>query len=115
MLERADEVLAGMCAGSWPERLAAIADRVVARELDVLLGPGEDGPVGFTSGAIDLVYRDPRDDRLVGVLSVQDIRPHMFDSALDHLLLATDLMAPAVRVVNKALRTVGLRLFESRI
>ncbi len=48
-------------------RLRSLKEHVVARELDVLLAPeaGEAGPVGFVSGAIDLVYRDSDDGRLV--------------------------------------------------
>jgi ATP-dependent exoDNAse (exonuclease V) beta subunit len=48
-------------------RLRSLREYVVARELDVLLPPEADdaGPVGFLSGAIDLVYRDPEDGRFV--------------------------------------------------
>jgi ATP-dependent exoDNAse (exonuclease V) beta subunit len=40
---------------------------VLARELPVLLPPGEGehAPVGAVTGAIDLLYRDPRDGRIV--------------------------------------------------
>ncbi len=40
---------------------------MVARELAVLLPPGAgpEGPVGFVSGAIDLVYADPGTGALV--------------------------------------------------
>jgi ATP-dependent exoDNAse (exonuclease V) beta subunit len=50
-------------------RLRELREHIVARELDVLLAPSADeaGPVGFVSGAIDLVYRDPADARLVVV------------------------------------------------
>ncbi|UCE86678.1 MAG: UvrD-helicase domain-containing protein [Deltaproteobacteria bacterium] len=47
-------------------QLRALGPRIVARELPVLLPPaGDAGPVGFVSGAIDLVYRDPDTDALV--------------------------------------------------
>jgi ATP-dependent helicase/nuclease subunit A len=60
---RALEIWRALCAGPLCARLRAIAPRVVARELPVLLDPRElpasdDAPVGFVSGAIDLLYRD---------------------------------------------------------
>ncbi len=52
--------------GSLFARLRELSDRIVARELSVLLPPGdEDGPVGYRAGVIDLVYRDPSSDQLV--------------------------------------------------
>jgi ATP-dependent helicase/nuclease subunit A len=55
-------------AGPLAARLDALLPHVVARELAVLLPPDPedaDGPVGFLSGAIDLLYRDPDDGELV--------------------------------------------------
>jgi len=47
-------------------RLRELADRIVARELPVLSPPIEDeGPVGYFTGQIDLVYRDPDNDEMV--------------------------------------------------
>lgn len=63
-LERAQERVADLVArferGGLAQRLRAVAPRVVARELPVLLPPDEagDGPVGYLAGAVDLVYRD---------------------------------------------------------
>ena len=50
-----------MAAGPFAARLAALREHVIARELPLLLPaePGGEGPVGFVSGAIDLLYRDP--------------------------------------------------------
>ncbi|MCG8588497.1 MAG: UvrD-helicase domain-containing protein [Proteobacteria bacterium] len=45
-------------------RFVALGDRIVARELPVWLAPDDDRPpepVGYRSGAIDLVYRAPED------------------------------------------------------
>jgi ATP-dependent helicase/nuclease subunit A len=64
-LARASQVIDRIVAGPLLERLREIAGHVVARELDVLLPPSADGPAGFTSGAIDLVYRDPTDGAFV--------------------------------------------------
>jgi len=65
VLDRAAQVLERLVAGPLLQRLGEIADHVVARELDVLLPPSVEGPSGFVSGAVDLVYRDPADGALV--------------------------------------------------
>ncbi len=60
------ELLQLLAEGRCLERLGALAARVVGRELPVLLWEEpEDGPGAVVSGFIDLVYRDPDDDRLV--------------------------------------------------
>lgn len=65
-VERAEAILARVAAGPLLARLQEIAPHVLARELPVLLPPGvSDGPVGFVSGALDLVYRDPASGRVV--------------------------------------------------
>jgi ATP-dependent helicase/nuclease subunit A len=52
--------------GNLFARLRELSDCIIARELSVLSPPSDDeGPVGYVSGQIDLVYRDPSDDRLV--------------------------------------------------
>jgi CIC family chloride channel protein len=59
---------------------------------------------------------DPNGDRMLGVLNVQDIRPHMFDSALDQLLLAADLMRPPVHIdESKSLYDALLMSLESEL
>jgi len=70
---RADETVAAgtrmwdrVVRGDLFARLRGLSDRIVARELSVLGPPSDDeGPVGYLSGVIDLVYRDPGDDWLV--------------------------------------------------
>ena len=63
---RAGALLARVAGGPLLARLQQIAPHVLARELPVLLPPGaSDGPVGFVSGALDLVYRDPGSGRVV--------------------------------------------------
>jgi ATP-dependent helicase/nuclease subunit A len=54
-----------LCGGPLATRMREIAPRILARELPVLLGPGEEC-VGFVTGSIDLLYRD-EDGRLVVV------------------------------------------------
>jgi ATP-dependent exoDNAse (exonuclease V) beta subunit len=67
--KRAEQLLALALDNGILERLADLKDHVVARELAVLLPPtpedGADAPVGFVSGAIDLVYRDADTNELV--------------------------------------------------
>jgi ATP-dependent exoDNAse (exonuclease V) beta subunit len=65
-LEASRRLLDRIAAGRLFERLHALADRIVARELSVLLPPVEpNGPVGYLAGVIDLVYRDPGSGELV--------------------------------------------------
>jgi ATP-dependent exoDNAse (exonuclease V) beta subunit len=52
--------------GSLFARLRKLSDRIIARELSVLSPPTDDeGPVGYFTGLIDLVYRDPSNDQMV--------------------------------------------------
>ncbi|MGD1146875.1 MAG: UvrD-helicase domain-containing protein [Thermoanaerobaculaceae bacterium] len=66
-LARAEDLLRRVAHGPLLDRLRAIAGHVIARELPVLLAPGDaaGAPVGFVSGTIDLVYRDPDTGELV--------------------------------------------------
>lgn len=68
--EQAVEAAAGLLkdleGSALLERLAEIAPGILARELPVLLPPpGESGPVGYVSGLVDLLYRDPADGTVV--------------------------------------------------
>ncbi len=56
-------------ASELPARLRGLAGRVIGREVPLLLVPevGEDEPVGFVAGAIDLLYRSAEDERVVVV------------------------------------------------
>jgi ATP-dependent helicase/nuclease subunit A len=52
--------------GSLFARLRELSDQIIARELSVLSPPIDDeGPVGYCTGLIDLVYRDPSNDQIV--------------------------------------------------
>ena len=59
--KRATAQLDAFLSSSLPERLHALADHVVGREVPVLLqpDPAEDEAVGFLAGSIDLLYREP--------------------------------------------------------
>ncbi|HVH06166.1 MAG TPA: 3'-5' exonuclease, partial [Myxococcota bacterium] len=70
---RALEVYDHFASGALYERLRRLGPAVVARELPVLLAPddvAEDGPAGFWSGAIDLLYWD----RKAGAFVVADYK-----------------------------------------
>jgi ATP-dependent exoDNAse (exonuclease V) beta subunit len=64
--EVAGELLRRLAEGRCLARLGELGPRVVARELPVLVWEETtDGPGVVVSGFIDLVYRDPVDERLV--------------------------------------------------
>ena len=59
-LGRADEILERLESGSLLERFVAIGPSILGREVPVLLPPEtDDRALGFVSGTIDLLYRDP--------------------------------------------------------
>jgi ATP-dependent helicase/nuclease subunit A len=64
LAERLLEIFAG---GPLLARLRGLKGHLLARELPVLLPPGEGdhAPVGAVTGAVDLLYRDPLDGRIV--------------------------------------------------
>ncbi len=63
----AEALLETFAAGPFLVRMRRLKDHLLARELPVLLPPGEGGrsPVGAVTGAIDLLYRDPEEGRIV--------------------------------------------------
>ncbi len=68
VLAHARTLWEGFAAGPLAGRLASLAPHVVARELPVWVeaeGDGEEDPVGFVAGAVDLLYRDPESGKLV--------------------------------------------------
>jgi ATP-dependent helicase/nuclease subunit A len=66
-LPLAEALLDTFAGGPLLERLRSLEGNLLARELPVLLPPGDSdrSPVGVVTGAIDLLYRDPRDGRIV--------------------------------------------------
>jgi ATP-dependent helicase/nuclease subunit A len=62
-VERLDRLIDRLLSGSCLDRLGELNDRVVARELPLLLAPDGVSAVGAITGAADLVYRE--DGRLV--------------------------------------------------
>jgi ATP-dependent exoDNAse (exonuclease V) beta subunit len=78
VLQRVRQVLARIESGECLRRLGDLADQVLARELPVLLPPGDDA-VGAIVGAADLVYRDNgrlvvadyKTDAVIGEIEIQ--------------------------------------------
>jgi len=66
-LPLAESLLEIFAGGPLLVRLRGLKDHLLARELSVLVPPGEGdhSPVGVVTGAIDLLYRDPGDGRIV--------------------------------------------------
>ena len=72
-VQQAEVLWKRMAGGKLGARLLELSPHVLARELPVLLPPASraqapgssPAAVGFRSGAIDLVYRDPQTDQLV--------------------------------------------------
>lgn len=96
------EILDRLAAGPLVERLAALRGRVLARELPVLLPPAEDeetGALGFVSGAVDLVYRDPE----TGEPVVADFKTDRIE-APEELEARAEAYAPQARTYARALQ-----------
>jgi ATP-dependent exoDNAse (exonuclease V) beta subunit len=103
-LPRAAEVLDRFAASRLLERLRGLRDSILARELPVLIPPGDGphAPVGVVTGAVDLLYRDPATHEIV-----------IADYKTDHAATAADLQSRAtayapqgaayVRAVQEAL------------
>jgi ATP-dependent helicase/nuclease subunit A len=97
--EGAGALLQRLADGRCLARLAELAPRVVGRELAVLSwDEPEEAPPAVVSGFIDLVYRDPEDDRLV----VADYKTDRVD---DDAALAdrSEAYAPQIRTYARAL------------
>ncbi|HYH44503.1 MAG TPA: UvrD-helicase domain-containing protein [Thermoanaerobaculia bacterium] len=118
-LRRARIVLEQFAAGPLLPRLRALRERIVARELPVLLPPaapgptdtGEpEGPVGFVAGAVDLLYRDPA----TGALVIADYKTDDVDAAGLPVLAAAYAPQGAayVRAVRDALDLPASPRFE---
>ncbi|HSS77566.1 MAG TPA: UvrD-helicase domain-containing protein, partial [Thermoanaerobaculia bacterium] len=66
-LPLAESLLESFAAGPFLARLRTLKNHILARELPILLPPGvgDRSPVGVVAGAIDLLYRNPDDGRIV--------------------------------------------------
>ena len=84
VLDEARSVLARFGTSPLAERWAAIARHVVGREVALLAPPTGTEAVGYLSGQIDLLYRDPVDGGLVVV-----------DYKTDHVTTGEELLARA--------------------
>jgi ATP-dependent exoDNAse (exonuclease V) beta subunit len=62
---RTGELLDRLAGSACLTRLSSVASGVAARELSLFARPDGDDGTSVVSGAVDLVYRDPDDGRLV--------------------------------------------------
>jgi ATP-dependent exoDNAse (exonuclease V) beta subunit len=112
-LPRARDLLDRFAKGPLLQRLRSLRDHVIARELPVLLPPTEreGAPVGFISGAIDLLYRDPE----TGGLVIADYKTDDVETESDVAARAA-VYAPQgavyVRAVQEALDLAAAPRFE---
>ncbi len=97
----AESLLEILADGPLLNRLRTLKDHVLARELPVLLPPGEGdhSPVGVVSGAIDLLYRDPEDGRIV----VADYKTDEVESDED-IAARSAVYAPQGALYSRAVR-----------
>jgi ATP-dependent helicase/nuclease subunit A len=106
-MEKLVEQIAG---GRCLVRLAEVGPRVVAREPAVIAEPDSDGgPVGAVTGFIDLVYRDPEDDRLV----VADYKTDRVEGD-EELAKRADIYRPQLETYARALRGALALDYEPR-
>jgi ATP-dependent helicase/nuclease subunit A len=112
-LPRAADLLGRFAAGPLLERLRVLQAHVIARELPVLLPPANhpESPVGFISGAIDLLYRDPE----TGCLVVADYKTDEVETA-EEIARRAEAYAPQgavyVQAVQEALALPAPPRFE---
>ncbi|MFV2072632.1 MAG: UvrD-helicase domain-containing protein [Thermoanaerobaculales bacterium] len=94
-------ILESFCAGPLWKRWLLIRNHVLARELPVLLPPGDgpDAPVGALTGFIDLLYRDPDTGDLVVADFKTDAPEHLEERAAAYAHQLT----PYTRAVQAAL------------
>jgi ATP-dependent helicase/nuclease subunit A len=112
-LSRAGEVLDLFAASGLVHRLCGLRASVLARELPVLIPPGDGpgSPVGVVTGTIDLLYRDPASGEQV----VADFKTDEVATAadLDHRAAAYAPQGAAyVRAVQEALELKQPPRFE---
>ncbi len=108
---RAENLMTRLAEGSCLTRLEAIADRVLARELPVMLWSEEPGAAGaVVSGIVDLVYRDPEDDRVV----VADYKTDHVEGE-EAIAERAEVYEPQVRTYARALREALTLDHEPRV
>jgi ATP-dependent helicase/nuclease subunit A len=100
-LPLAASLLGTFAAGPLLKRMRSLKDHVLARELPVLLPPGEGehSPVGIVSGAIDLLYRDPEDGRIV----IADYKTDEVETA-EEIRTRAAIYAPQGAIYERAVR-----------
>lgn len=99
-LERCRELVQRFLASPLADRLSGLGERLIGREVPLLLAPeaGEDEPVGYVAGTIDLLYRD-EDGRVV----VVDYKTDAIDGPAE-LARRSQAYAPQGRVYVRAVQ-----------
>lgn len=99
-LERCRELVQRFLASPLADRLSGLGERLIGREVPLLLAPeaGEDEPVGYVAGTIDLLYRDED-----GHVVVVDYKTDAIDGPLD-LDRRSQAYAPQGRVYVRAVQ-----------
>lgn len=99
---QAETLLSAFVASPLFERFVGLGERIVARELPVLLAPGpDDAALGHVAGAVDLLYRDE-----AGRLVVADYKSDVFDTEperAERVARYAEQGAAYVRAVREAL------------
>jgi ATP-dependent exoDNAse (exonuclease V) beta subunit len=110
----AESLLETFAAGPLLVRLRRLKDHLLARELPVLLPPGEGehSPVGVVSGAIDLLYRDPDDG---GRIVIADYKTDEVETEEEMRARAAVYLSQGelyARAIREALELVEIPRFE---
>jgi len=110
----AGALLETFAAGPLLARLRRLKEHLLARELPVLLPPGEGAlsPVGVVSGAIDLLYRDPDDG---GRIVIADYKTDEMGTEEETRARAAVYASQGmlyVRAIQEALELVEIPRFE---
>jgi ATP-dependent helicase/nuclease subunit A len=108
---RAESLLGRIAEGHLLKRFLALEGRIVARELPVVLPPREEGvgPVGFLSGAIDLVYRSDR-----GSLVIVDFKTDAVELDLEIETRAAEYAAQEIVYAQALSSAFGLDQLPAR-
>ncbi len=117
-LERSLPVAEGLleifAAGPLLPRLIGLKDHLLARELPILLPPGEGerSPVGVVSGAIDLLYRDPEDGGRIVIADYKTDEVAAAEEMLRRAAVYTSQGLLYARAIQEALELAEMPRFE---
>ncbi|HSS49172.1 MAG TPA: PD-(D/E)XK nuclease family protein, partial [Thermoanaerobaculia bacterium] len=110
----AETLLETFAAGPLLARLRRLSSHLLARELPVLLPPGEGvhSPVGVVSGAIDLLYRDPDDGGRIVIVDYKTDEVKTEQEMRGRAAVYASQGALYARAIQEALELAELPRFE---